>query len=87
MAGDDDQAEAAALCVSELVTNALLHTRSGLPGATVTVSFETLPGCGTLRIAVSDDGARVLVPARVCTGLPGMPESGYGLGIVADGGR
>jgi anti-sigma regulatory factor (Ser/Thr protein kinase) len=80
-AGDHDQAEAAALCVSELVTNALAHTRSGLPGGLVTVCFEALPGHGHLRISVQDGGARVTVPADC--GLPGPAESGYGLGIVA----
>jgi anti-sigma regulatory factor (Ser/Thr protein kinase) len=83
VAGDDDQADSAALCVSELVTNALVHSRSGLPGGTVTVCFEALPGCGGLRIGVRDDGARVLAAACPGTGLPGVAESGYGLGIVA----
>jgi anti-sigma regulatory factor (Ser/Thr protein kinase) len=83
VAGDGDQADAAALCVSELVTNALVHTRSGLNGGSVTVSFEALSGCGALRIRVQDAGARVLVPARAGTGLPGVGESEYGLGIVA----
>jgi anti-sigma regulatory factor (Ser/Thr protein kinase) len=78
----DSQADAAALCVSELVTDALMHSRSGQPGGTVKVSFEAQPG-GALRIAVHDGGALVLVPARAGTGLPGEAESGYGLGIVA----
>jgi anti-sigma regulatory factor (Ser/Thr protein kinase) len=82
-AGDDGQAEAAALCVSELVTNALVHSRSGLPGGTVTVHIEELPGTRALRIAVHDDGALALAPARAETGLPGAAECGYGLGIVA----
>jgi len=83
VAGDDDQGDTAALCVSELVTNALVHSRSGLPGGAVTVCFEALPGCGGLRIGVRDDGTRV--PAAACPGigLPGAAESGYGLGIVA----
>ena len=76
------QAEAAALCVSELVTNALLHSRSGRPGGSVTVIFDTrtvLPG--ELCIWVHDDGPRATAPAR--SGLPGVAESGYGLRIVA----
>src|SRR5690349_19946908 len=56
-AGDDDQAEAAALCVSELVTNALEHSCSGLPDCTVTVRFDTQPCTGALLISVHDDGA------------------------------
>jgi anti-sigma regulatory factor (Ser/Thr protein kinase) len=82
-AGDEDQAETAALCVSELVTNALVHTRSGLPGGTVMVCFEALPARGALFIAVQDDGARVTVPPGSGTGLHGPAESGYGLAIVA----
>ncbi len=81
--GDEDQAEAAALCVSELVTNALVHTRSGLPGGMVTVCFEALPDKGGLRISVHDDGARPAGTAVRNTGLPGPAESHYGLGIVA----
>ena len=69
--------------MSDLVTNALVHSRSGLPGGTVTVCFEALPGCGALRIGVRDDGARVAVAAGPAAGLPGVAESGYGLGIVA----
>jgi anti-sigma regulatory factor (Ser/Thr protein kinase) len=82
-AGDEDQAETAALCVSELVTNALAHTRSTLPGGTVTVCFEALPALGALFIAVQDDGARMPAGPDGDTGLPGPAESGYGLGIVA----
>jgi anti-sigma regulatory factor (Ser/Thr protein kinase) len=83
-AGDEDQAEAAALCVSELVTNALVHTRSGLPGGNVTVRFEASPGKGGMRVSVHDDGARPAGTRTACGGeLPGAAESGYGLGIVA----
>jgi anti-sigma regulatory factor (Ser/Thr protein kinase) len=84
-AGNDDQAEAAALCVTELVTNALLHTRSGLPGGNVTVRFEASPSKPGLRISVHDDGPRVVASstaARAGT-LPGPAETGRGLGIVA----
>ena len=71
-------------CVSELVTNAVTHTRSGLPGGQVTVCFEALPDRGGLRISVHehDNGARVTVPAHGPT-LPVPAESGYGLGIGA----
>ncbi len=82
-AGDEDQAETAALCVSELVTNALAHSRSGLPGGTVMVCFEALSACGALFIAVQDDGARPTAGPGGGSGLPGPAESGYGLGIVA----
>lgn len=82
-AGDEDQAETAALCVSELVTNAVAHTRSGMAGGTVTVCFEALPALGAPFVAVQDDGARVPAGPDGDTGLPGPAESGYGLGIVA----
>ncbi|MGI8446956.1 MAG: ATP-binding protein [Streptosporangiaceae bacterium] len=88
------QAEAAALCVSELVTNALVHSRSGKPGGTVTVAIRPAETPGELRISVSDDGG----PDRPgpwlsppCAEAPVVPEHGYGLGIVdavaADWGR
>jgi anti-sigma regulatory factor (Ser/Thr protein kinase) len=82
-AGDEDQAETAALCVSELVTNALVHSRSGLLGGTVMVCFEALPASGALFIAVQDDGTQLAAGPGDGSGLPGPAESGYGLGIVA----
>jgi anti-sigma regulatory factor (Ser/Thr protein kinase) len=72
------QAEAAALCVSELVTNALIHTLSGWPGWTVTVEIEPARRPGELRISVIDQGPRWLDGA---VAEPG-PSNGYGLGIV-----
>ncbi len=70
-------AAAAALCVSELATNAVAHTRSGLPGGRFAVTVQAVPG-GVL-IRVRDGGARGL-PA-----LAGRPpdEHGRGLRIVA----
>jgi two-component sensor histidine kinase len=67
------QAATAALCVSELVTNSLLHSRSGLPGGQVTVTFDTDPISGTLRISVMDGGPRVA----------DSPANGYGLRVIA----
>jgi anti-sigma regulatory factor (Ser/Thr protein kinase) len=80
---DEAQAEAAALCVSELVTNALLHSRSGLPGGRVTISISACPGQDGLRISVHDDGLRAMCPVRGGHGTIGPAESGYGLSIVA----
>jgi anti-sigma regulatory factor (Ser/Thr protein kinase) len=49
----------AALCTSELVTNAVVHTRSGRGGrVTVTVAA----GAGGVRISVTDDGAGGRLP-------------------------
>jgi anti-sigma regulatory factor (Ser/Thr protein kinase) len=74
------QAWNAALVLSELLTNAILHSRSGLPGGTVTVTLE--PTGSTLRITVRDDGpvhGRHASPRA--TGE--LDESGRGLRIVA----
>jgi two-component sensor histidine kinase len=67
------QAAAAALCVSELVTNSLLHSRSGLPGGQVTVTIDTDPISGTIRISVMDGGPRA----------SDSPANGYGLRVIA----
>lgn len=83
LAVDEDQAEAAALCVSELVTNALVHSRSGLPGGRVTVAISVCSGQDRLRISVRDDGPRAVRPARSGPGTTGLAESGRGLRIVA----
>ncbi|MEU3464878.1 ATP-binding protein [Streptomyces sp. NPDC006733] len=65
----------AVLLVSELVSNAILHTRSGEPlgGFTVELGFHA----DTLRIAVHDQGSREI--PRV---LNGSGEGGRGLGLV-----
>jgi anti-sigma regulatory factor (Ser/Thr protein kinase) len=80
------QAEAAALCASELITNAIVHSRSGQPGGTVTVTIEPGQLPGDLRISVRDDGASRyeleswLAPPAVDG--PVVPEHGYGMAIV-----
>ena len=48
-------ADDVALMVSELVTNALRYSRSGLPGGWVTVSLAI--GRGEVRVDVIDQGA------------------------------
>jgi anti-sigma regulatory factor (Ser/Thr protein kinase) len=77
-------------CVSELSTNAIVHTASGQGGAfTIEV---TLPRPGVARIAVTDEGAlSPPMPAHLpAAGLPGPPaergplaEGGRGLALVA----
>jgi serine/threonine-protein kinase RsbW len=68
-------AEAAAVCVSELATNAILYTRSGLPGGTFAVTVRTGPG--EMLVLVRDSGARAdASPARAAD------EHGRGLRIV-----
>jgi anti-sigma regulatory factor (Ser/Thr protein kinase) len=67
------QAEAAALCVSELATNAIVHTRHG----DVTVEIEPARRPGELRISVIDVGPRWAAP-----GAEPEPCNGFGLGLV-----
>jgi hypothetical protein len=77
------QAEAAALCVSELVTNALMHSRSGLPDGKVTVMIEAVQPPGCMRFSVVDEGSRAGPLFRPPdTDGPVIPEHGYGLCIV-----
>ena len=54
-------ADDAVLCLSELVTNACLHSHSGQPGGSFTVRIQ-LDG-GRLRVEVTDDGGPWLWPA------------------------
>ncbi|SHK84620.1 Anti-sigma regulatory factor (Ser/Thr protein kinase) [Nocardiopsis flavescens] len=67
--------------VSELFTNAVRHTRSGLPGGTVVVALYRLRGC--VRVRVTDQGA------RDGSGKPRVREQdleregGFGLRLVA----
>jgi serine/threonine-protein kinase RsbW len=81
------------LLVSELATNAITHTDSGLPGRTFTVTVR--PVAGGAEIAVYDAGART-VPTVTGPGPDG--QHGRGVAIVdalaaswgtapADGGR
>jgi anti-sigma regulatory factor (Ser/Thr protein kinase) len=71
--------DAAVLCTSELVTNAVLYTRSGRPGGVITVTVET--GGDTATITVTDAGARgrpAIAARPVDAG-----EGGLGLRLVA----
>ena len=72
----------AALVTAELVSNALLHSRSGQPGGTLTVRVTRRPRL--VRITVTDQGSAagdVRWKAYAWSGgLP--PERGWGLTIV-----
>jgi hypothetical protein len=72
----------AMLCTDELVTNAVQHSRSGLPGGQITVRVETWPG-EWLRVDVEDQGPRL----RAVPDNPGeageLAEHGRGLALVA----
>ena len=72
--------EDAALVVSELVTNALLHSRSGHPGGLVTVQV-TRWRLG-VRIAVTDQGSPNSPVIRDAGPGRQMAESGHGLYMV-----
>ena len=71
--------DAAVLCTSELVTNAILYTRSGRPGGVVVVTVDI--GDGEVTITVVDAGScgRPAIAARPSGGA----EHGFGLRIVA----
>ncbi|MFC3520144.1 ATP-binding protein [Streptomonospora nanhaiensis] len=84
-----DHADSLLLVLSELHTNAIRHTASGLPGGTVRIDLERLPDRG-LRVSVTDQGPRpgaaTTVPtpasADLFTDLV-TEESGRGLDLVA----
>jgi len=65
------------LCVSELATNALLHTASG-NGGRFTVILQR--GESWVRVAVCDEGSDKFPAA--CA-LDAVSEDGRGLGLVA----
>jgi len=67
----------AILCVSELATNALLHTASGNEG-----EFEVIvqQGRSWIRIAVTDEGSSTTPTPRA---LDATSEDGRGVGLVA----
>jgi anti-sigma regulatory factor (Ser/Thr protein kinase) len=80
--GDGHPAEdTVQLVVSELVTNAIVHSRSGAPGGTVTVAL--CPAPGGLLVQVRDDGGpsepRLASPAA---DPKNGAEQGYGLLLV-----
>jgi anti-sigma regulatory factor (Ser/Thr protein kinase) len=77
--GDGDPAaETVMLLVSELVTNAVLHSQSGGPGGTVTVAL--CPVSAGVLVQVRDDGG----PSEPCLAESSADgaEHGYGLLLV-----
>ena len=73
--GYHPQADTALLLTSELVTNAVTHSRSGLPGGTVDVVVAARPA--GLLISVTDDGSADQVPV-----LSSKPEAENGNGLL-----
>jgi len=76
--GDSPAADTAVLLTSELVANALSHTRTAADGA-----FEVIiwPGAATAYIAVIDDGS-LTTPAPRSHQPAELSESGRGLDLV-----
>ncbi|MBX6386694.1 MAG: ATP-binding protein [Microbispora sp.] len=70
------RADDVALVVSELATNAVLHSASGAPGGTFVVLVDAEPGA--VAVAVADQGP-ALVP-----GVRPLGEGGHGLHLVAE---
>ncbi|MEV2274520.1 ATP-binding protein [Nocardiopsis sp. NPDC049922] len=82
---DEEAAALVELAVSELVTNAVLHTASGGRCGRVKVTVEVMPGQIVL-ISVTDDGPRALRPITIPTlpdHLDDAEECGRGLRLVA----
>jgi anti-sigma regulatory factor (Ser/Thr protein kinase) len=70
----------AVLLASELVTNAVTHTRSGRPGGTVNIGIEVTAQPPEVRIRVRDAGGHS-TPVVGATNVDG--EHGRGLAIIA----
>jgi anti-sigma regulatory factor (Ser/Thr protein kinase) len=76
-------ADDVALMVSDLFTNAILHSRSGLPDGRVTVHLRI--GSGQVRVDVIDQGAipELTEPTRrVAAAVDARGEFGVGLFLV-----
>jgi len=74
--GDDHpRADAALLLTSELATNAVLHSRSRLPGGTVTVAVAQ--DASSVLVTVTDDGSEAGRPA-----LSPCQEGEHGNGLL-----
>jgi anti-sigma regulatory factor (Ser/Thr protein kinase) len=71
------QCDTAMLLTSELVTNAVAHSRSGRPGGTLELVVSAT--CSALLVSVTDDGSKSGLPA--ITTPPGG-TSGNGLVLV-----
>lgn len=77
LGGDHPSVDDAALIASELVSNAIAHSRSGEPGGILTIAVEMAPQPGDVRILVRDAGG---LEAPVLT--PASPDSEHGRGLA-----
>jgi anti-sigma regulatory factor (Ser/Thr protein kinase) len=71
-------ADVAALLISEVVTNSVIHSDSGLAGGTVTITVIAV-ACG-IRVEVIDDGGQSVPTLR--HPADGMAEGGRGLQLL-----
>ena len=74
----------AALVASELVTNAILHTRTGQPGGSFGVLIERRPN-GSARIEIEDEGGPITfgtVDAPTAEFVHQAREGGRGLALI-----
>lgn len=78
--GDGPDVDDLALLVSEVLTNAIRHTRSGMAGGTVTLNF--LDAGPVTRVEVIDAGGAP-TRAKPRDDVPEDSESGHGLHLVA----
>jgi anti-sigma regulatory factor (Ser/Thr protein kinase) len=84
---DHPCADALTVIISELVTNAVIHSRSGRDGGTVTITVRPFPGPGDglggqrhrVRVEVTDDGADGLPALRL---VGACDVGGRGLHLV-----
>ncbi len=72
--GDHPRADAAMLLTSEIVTNAVVHSRSQLPGGTVAVLVAL--DAASLLVTVTDDGSDSIPVVR------NSPGAGSGNGLL-----
>ena len=72
---DRPAADDAILCLSELVTNATIHSNSRRPGGHFTVRVQLSAGC--VRVEVQDEGGPWTQP------VPGDVQHGHGLHIIS----
>ncbi|QFY05989.1 ATP-binding protein [Nonomuraea phyllanthi] len=75
--GDHPETDTARLVVSELATNAIRHTRSGLPGGRFCVTV--LAGTSLLILSVLDEGGPTT--PRLCQ-AHGEDQNGRGLHLI-----
>ena len=73
--GDHPRADAAQLLTSEVVTNAILHSRSRLPGGTVAIVVAR--NSAGLLVTVTDNGSDANVPV-----VRNTPEAEHGNGLL-----